>query len=305
MTNSKHRSSRSQVLMLVILGVLILGWFAYRRKEGSAWWSGRRTLTVDGRTRAYILDAPSDLQPNAPLVMVFHGYTGSATQVRQQVGLTRLSQEHGFVVAYPDGTRDAKGSSFFQVGYAFHKDQHVDDVNFARQLAAHLVQELKLDGCAVFATGFSNGGDMCYLLASQPEPFVRAVAPVGGTMMAEWGKEVFPQARISILSANAKDDMITRWDGDVENHDGWGAYLGTETVADSWVQGLALEKASTHQLTANIRLRASTTAVDDTEVRLYEFSEGGHNWPSHLGNADASTAEEIWQFFEKHRPKPQ
>ncbi|MDA0661154.1 MAG: prolyl oligopeptidase family serine peptidase [Planctomycetota bacterium] len=304
MASAKHRSSPSQVLLLVILGILIVGLLAYRRREESDWWTGRRTLNVDGLRRKYILDVPSDLRPNSPLVMVFHGYTGSATEVRQQVGLTRLAQEHGFVVAYPDGTQDAKDSRFFQVGYAFHHDQEVDDVRFVRQLAAHLVQEFHLDERAVFATGFSNGGDFCYLLASQPKPFVRAVAPVAGTMMAAWGKELLPQARISVLAVNAKDDAITRWDGDLEHRDIWGPYFGVEAVVDFWVQGLALEQASTQQLTQNIRLRAWTTAVDDAEVSQYEFSKGGHSWPGHLGNEDVSTAQEIWRFFEKHLPKP-
>lgn len=115
--------------------------------------------------------------------MVFHGFTGSAKDVRDFTGFSKVSERHGFVAVYPQGARDSKGKSFFNVGDEFHRDQSVDDVRFARALAERLTRDLRLDSRARFATGFSNGGDMSFLLGTQREPFVAAIAPVGGTMM--------------------------------------------------------------------------------------------------------------------------
>jgi polyhydroxybutyrate depolymerase len=61
--------------------------------------------------------------------------------------------------------KDEKNQRFFNVGYPFHQNEKVDDVKFARFLSARLVKDLGLDYNQVFATGMSNGADLCYLLA--------------------------------------------------------------------------------------------------------------------------------------------
>jgi polyhydroxybutyrate depolymerase len=268
------------------------------------WNSGTHRLTFDGRERTFVLDVPKELKPGAPLVMVFHGFTGSAKDMRELTGFAKVSEKHGFVAVYPEGTRDSKGRSFFNVGYEFHRDQTVDDVQFARQLAARLTRNLGLDSRAVFATGFSNGGDLSFFLGAQREPFVAAIAPVAGTMMESWAKDFRPARRIPVLAVNVKDDRTTLWDGDLRNRDGWGAYLGTEAVLDLWVKGLALERSEHSDITRRIQLRRWSTATDATEARLYVLEAGGHRWPPTLGDRSETTAESIWRFFDRHRPKP-
>lgn len=270
----------------------------------SVWKSGTHHLTIDGRDRTFILDVPSKLKPGAPLVMVFHGFTSSAKDVRDLTGFAKVSEQHGFVAVYPQGTRDSKGKSFFNVSYEFHRDQSVDDVQFVRSLAARLTRDLRLDPRAVFATGFSNGGDMSFLLGAQREPFVAAIAPVGGTMMQSWAKGFRPADRISVLAVNTRDDKTTLWNGDMNNRDGWGAYLSTEAVMDLWVKGLALGRSERRNPSKTIQLRHWTTETDPTEARLYAVESGGHHWPRTLGDESETTAETIWRFFNRHRPKP-
>ena len=242
--------------------------------------------------------------------MVFHGTGGSAAGAQRDCGFSSLVDTHGFVAVYPEGTRDTNPDHVpqFQVDYVFQRDSVVDDVDFARKLCKRLVGDLKLDERSVFATGMSNGGDMSYFLASQPEPFVTAIAPVAGTMMVSWGQGLKPRGRTSVLAVHSRDDDVTLWDGDLTNRDGWGAYYGTEAVLDLWVKGLALAPVTTNvsakgrPLRKDLLLREWRTSKDNTEVRLYEFKDRGHTWPPHLGDRDVSTAEEIWRFFDAHRP---
>ena len=131
--------------------------------------SGTHTLIVDGRERTFLLDVPGHLRPGAALVLVFHGFTDSAQGIRQTSGFAALAEKHGFVVAYPQGTRDAKGNTFFNVGYSFHRTETIDDVRFARELCARLTGDLRLDPDAVFSTGMSNGGDMSYFPVENTE----------------------------------------------------------------------------------------------------------------------------------------
>ncbi len=273
--------------------------------------SGSHSINIDAQDRTFLLDVPKDLQPGAALVMVFHGYGDSPESIRKFAGFTPLVEKHGFVAVYPQGTHDDDGQSFFNVGYDFHKHLPVDDVKFVRELAARLVHEFELDPRSVFATGMSNGGDMCYYLACQPGPFVRACAPVAGCMLADWTRRWQPSARLSLLEVHGTSDKLTWWDGDLENRDGYGAYLGTAAVMQFWVQRLKLERAETRDIgsataheagESSVRQHAWSTAVDLAEVRLYEIEGGGHEWPVTLGSRDTSTAEVIWDFFQRHRP---
>jgi len=265
------------------------------------WKSGPHHLSVDGLERRFLLDVPGGLKPGAPLVLVFHGFGGSAEDVRRFSGFTPVSEKNGFVVAYPEGTRDSKGKPFFNVGYEFHRDQKVDDVRFAQVLAERLVRDLTLDERAVFSTGFSNGGDMSYLLGSQEKPFVAAIAPVAGTMMADWPVVHRTPERLSLLAINMTDDKTTLWAGDPQNRDGWGSYLGTEAVMEFWVKGLRLERIEQNEVPGPIRLHRWTTRRDACEARLYEISTGGHHWPPHLDDKGLTTAATIWRFFDSHR----
>jgi polyhydroxybutyrate depolymerase len=271
--------------------------------------NGTHRMKVDGMERSFILDVPRRLERGAPLVLVFHGYTSSAEAIREEAGFTPLTEQHGFVAAYPQGTRDARGKAFFNVGYSFHDGHEVDDVTFVRQLVHRLAQDLEIDPRAVFSTGMSNGGDMSFFLAAQPEPFVQAIAPVAGTMMASWSKDFVPPRRISVLMVHGTRDTVTLWSGDLQNRAGWGAYLGVAAVADLWVRGLDLEISKTvawpgrpEDERTTVRLHRWTTATDEAELRLYERSGGGHVWPKDLGARDRSTAAEIWSFFQAHLP---
>ena len=123
-----------------------------------------------------------------------------------------------------------------------------DDAKFARELAARLVHDLDLDPRSVFATGMSNGGDTCYFLACQPQPFVRAIAPVAGCMILVWTNSFALPARLSVMEVHGTSDGITHWNGDLQNHDGYGAYLGTEAVMNFWVRKLILEKSDATKL---------------------------------------------------------
>lgn len=273
----------------------------------SRWKSGEHELEVDGLTRTFYLDVPRHLQPGAALVFVFHGYTGSAKGMRQSAGFSPLVEKHGFVAVYPQGTVDARGKTFFNVGYAFHEESQVDDVRFAEAIKNRLVRDLRIDSNAVFSTGMSNGGDMSFFLASRPQPFVRSIAPVAGTMMVKGHETFVPQKRLSIFAVHGTDDDITRWNGDTENKDGWGAYYGIEDVLQFWIQGFSLELNETRPINGDsleekqIVRHRWWTDLDDTELVFYEVSKGKHVWPDHLGRSDVSLAEEIWAFFDHSR----
>jgi polyhydroxybutyrate depolymerase len=279
---------------------------APQNSRKDSWTTGRHEWTGNGLKRSFWLDVPESRAKDAALVFVFHGYTGSAESIRESSGFSAVAEEHGFVVAYPQGTIDSRGNAFFNVGYSFHQNSSVDDVRFVRELAAALVDDLGLNPNAIFSTGMSNGGDMSYFLASRPDPFVRAIAPVAGTMMVAGHEGFIPRKRVPVMEVHGTDDSITRWAGDLEDADGWGAYFGTLDVMRLWTDGYELEHSESTFFSQPsseqkpIRLHRWWTSRDDTEVVLYEIQGGKHVWPESLGRKGISLAEEIWMFLQKY-----
>ena len=91
--------------------------------------NGVNTFVHDDLEREFRLHIPPDPSPNAPLVIVMHGYTSSAQVIEGYSGMNTLADEHGFVVVYPQGTKDNWGNSFFNVGYDFHDSIAVDELD--------------------------------------------------------------------------------------------------------------------------------------------------------------------------------
>jgi polyhydroxybutyrate depolymerase len=266
---------------------------------------GAGTLEHDGLTREYILYRPDALPAGAPLVVVLHGYGGTAAGIQGYSGLDQIAAREGFAVVYPQGTRDAWSSTYWEVGYAFH-DQSVDDVGFILALVDVIAADLGSDAGAIFSTGMSNGGDMSYRLACETLDRFAAVAPVAGCLMGVIAETCAPTGQPSLLEIHGTDDGITRWEGDPAGIDGYGPYLGTGESVGFFVSAYGLDIYEQEALPDTAPDDGSTvlahrwSAADtSSEVWLYEIDGGRHDWPGADGNEDIDASEEIWRFFSR------
>ena len=244
----------------------------------------------DGNVRQYFLHQPDSVREGAPLVFALHGYGGGPNWMINNTGMNDIADQNGFAVCYPMGTTDSWNNRFWNVGYDFHDEIEINDVDFLSSLADFLQSEYGYDSNKIYSTGMSNGGDMSYMLACQASDIFRAIAPVAGSMM-ETIYSSCDSSPLSVLEIHGTDDSITLWDGDMENNDGWGAYLSTEAGIDFWVG------SNNCQYSEDIVLVGLNTihhryfgCNGDTEVWLYEVINGGHDWPSYA-------SQEIWNFF--------
>ena len=125
--------------------------------------------------------------------------TLSSAGIMGYSGMNNVADENGFAVCYPQGTTDQYDNAFFNVGYAFQNNPTVDDVGFMVALANYLQNTHQLSIENTFATGFSNGGDMCYMLACQASSTFRAVAPVAGLIMEDIYNSCNPENAMQYL----------------------------------------------------------------------------------------------------------
>ena len=282
--------------------------------------SGQYDIQSGALTRSYLLHVPKQLTHPAPLVIVMHGYTGSADSIMSYSGMNEVADEEGFVVVYPQGTVDQQGNAFFNVGYEFHADASVDDLQFIRDLVAHLQDELTLNPDKVFAAGMSNGADMSYLLACQASDIFRAVAPIAGVMMKETFDTCSPSRPLPLFEVHGTNDEVSLFNGDMENSGGWGPYPDLPATIAFWVElnGLTLKQSSNlpnsaANDTSHIVFDRYWSETQDNEVWFYRVVDGGHHWPGvqfdwwrnpmawwyfRNANQDIDTSRVVWSFFE-------
>ena len=256
------------------------------------------TTVIDGLERRYKVYLPENLQKNAPLVFVLHGYGAKIGHVDDK-GFSEAAEKYGFAVCYPEGSEDKRGNTCWNVGYPFQYDMKVDDVSFLCQLAAQLQQQYGLSVKNTFLTGMSNGGEMCYLLAYSSQKTFKAVAPIAGLTMS-WMPEKFRRPkRIPLFEIHGTEDRVSEWGGDMEDKGGWGAYLPVPDAVRYWVKRNGCTRGSVGELPLKgegahkVVVHKFVGKKKRAQVWLYEVVGGVHSW----FNEDMDTAGEIWKFF--------
>lgn len=253
------------------------------------------TFRHDGRDREYLLHIPVDLPPQAPLLVMLHGYTDDAPSFRAMTQMDAIADRYGFGVVYPRGTRDASGKRFWQVGYDFHAHESVNDEVFLVALVQHLQVRYGLDASRTYVAGMSNGGDMSFLLACRQSALFRGVAPVVGTMMLSLVESCPAAAPMSILAVNGDADDVTLYAGDMGNQGGWGAYISVADVRAFWQKAHECGAPTMTQVGGSV-VQYTFDACQGTTMRFYTVVGGGHVWPRRSSTVEFDASELIGRF---------
>lgn len=261
----------------------------------------------DGIARQFIYYEPEELNEQLPLVFVMHGFTGDANDIKNYSKMNDFADQYGFAVCYPRGTLDSGGNRFWNVGYAFHQNETVNDVGFLTELALYLQDTHELNPDYTFATGMSNGGEMCYMLACQAYDTFKAVAPVAGMILQVILDECDESPAIPIFEIHGSQDNVTPLSGDPDNNDGWGAYPSIQSTINYFaeknecttvVNGLVPNIDTSDN--SFIESEKHLNGINENEVWYYKVVGGGHDWPGAWGNMDIEAGEEAWLFFQNY-----
>ena len=253
-------------------------------------------LKSGGIERRYKLYIPKNLPDGAPLVIVLHGYGGPDPGT-----LNKTADRHNFAACYPEGEKDGRGKTCWNVGYPFQHDMKIDDVKFLTALVRHLQDTYGFSRRNVFCTGMSNGGEMCYQLAAQRPGLFAAIAPIAGLMLNWLYKSDNSTHPESLFEIHGTEDRTSEWLGDPGNKGGWGEYLPVPLAVHFCAAKNRCTVMQTDTLTGKapnfrkIIKHRFTGGTDGSEVWLCEIVGGGHSW----GWDDIDTDEEIWKFFSR------
>lgn len=277
--------------------------------------SGRIDLTIeteDGRTRTAHLYVPRNLSDGpVPLLVGLHGGTGWGEQFERSSGFDALADQHGFVVAYPDGVGvGPKGDSLRTwnggVCCGPAAKQEVDDVAFVRDLVDEVERRYEIDPDRVFATGHSNGMILAYRLACEASDVFAAVAGQAGTLGVE---ACHPSRPISLLHVHGSADANIPVDGGPGQgisavdfpspREGVAAFAeadGCPTEPDASVSG-------------KVATQTWSPCGDGTEVQFVTVAGADHGWMGSTSSLhadglhpskDFDTTAAVWDFLAAH-----
>lgn len=266
-------------------------------------------LEHGGRTRTYRLHIPPgyDGSKPVPLVLAFHGGGGSSQNAETGYGFNPLSDQHGFLVVYPDGIahywHDGRISPRFQVV------AEVDDVGFLRTLLDKLSNKYRIDPERIYATGNSNGGFISQRLGWELSDRLAAIAPSAGTLGQEIAPSFAPRQPVHVLHIHGTKDASVPYEGGMVINQG-GLAISVAEMMRLWVKANGCkEKPLVEYLPKSdakdpTRVRKETYAPGPkgAEVVLLAIEGHGHNWPGRgkAGTRQLNAAEVVWDFFVKH-----
>lgn len=269
--------------------------------------TGYITFEHDGRERQYLIHIPDSVAHNAPLLISMHGYTDDAHRHQRYSNLNSVADDNQFIVAYPRGSKDKFGKRFFNMGYFFHQEETVDDLGYITELTLYLQEMYQVDTARTFTSGFSNGGDMSYLLACRRPDIFKGFVSVGGLMLEEFKDSCEFVRPIPILEIRGETDSITMYQGDLTNRTGWGHYLPIEETMKFWKERNDCQKVTYDTLVDpkgkddhRIEIMRYSNCKDNKEIWLYKVTDYPHKWPQGWDNLFFNASEEVWKFLGRY-----
>ncbi|MEO0326731.1 MAG: hypothetical protein AAF447_27560 [Myxococcota bacterium] len=274
---------------------------------------GVRELEAGGIARTYELVLP-DAPAGAPVVFLFHGQGGSS---RELLGIADppirtpwslwldLAAEENLILVVPDALH-ADGTRTWN-DCRPQTPERFDDVGFFDALLDHVLEEHGADRENVFATGFSNGGQLVLRLAEERPERLKAIAPISASMSDDPASPcVRSDVPLSALFINGSMDAILPYDGG-EMWGGQGRVLELWDVAEIFVARNGITESPTVWYgAASFWFWGSQ---DGPAVQLLPIWNGGHVEPSIAvevdlpapifgpQSRDVEMTEIVWGFF--------
>jgi len=277
-------------------------------------------LRHDGRDRRYHLHVPPHEQNVAgmPLLLMLHGGGGNGAQARDTTRLDELGVQHGFVVAFPDGTgmlpkRLLTWNSGGIDVYAARND--VDDVGFLKAVVHDIKTRVPINPDRVFVAGHSNGGMMCHRLAREAADVFAGIAVVAGAMNFTDADSPIPLAVLLVHGTGDEHVLIGGGEPKVSRVRTKRSDASLQDAIDYYLRRNALSGYAESAVDGDVRVDDYAKASGDTAVmplRVVTLEGGGHAWPGSGERArvrgdrpfdwDASRA--IVEWFASLQPMP-
>jgi polyhydroxybutyrate depolymerase len=259
--------------------------------------------------RPYGLKVPDGVDDEAPLplVVLLHGYTSNGATQSAYFGLPAEADRSGFLLAFPDGTRDRVGNRFWNATDACCDffGSGVDDVAYLDAVIDDIAAKHPVDPSRIFLVGHSNGAFMSHRYACDRSDRVAAVVTLAGMQWKDQAR-CGASAPVSVLHVHGRDDGTIRYEGGSTPK---GLYPGAVETVGHWAakDGCDGSLAATGRRFDLDRTVAGDETVEEahsgcpggTGLRLWTIEGGGH-----VPAFNDQWAPAIWSFLSGHPKAP-
>lgn len=153
--------------------------------------------------------ASYDGQAPVPLVLMLHRYGATGPQQEDYFQFTPLSEEVGFLYAYPTGMLLNDTTPYWNSWMAF--DEEPDDSAYLRDVIEYVIDNYAVDGRRVYVVGHSNGSIMANQLACEHGDLIAAIGGLAGAVPDDLPCEA--AVPVNILAIHGTLDAIVPFDG--------------------------------------------------------------------------------------------
>jgi poly(hydroxyalkanoate) depolymerase family esterase len=145
--------------------------------------------------------APTTLPVNAPLVVVMHGCTQTATQYASESGWNILANQHQFYTVYPEQVTANNSSTCFNWFNYGDQNRGQGEALSIKQMIDYMQAHYSIDASRIYVTGLSAGACMTnVMMACYPEVLSKGAVMAGAP---------FKSATSSLTASNAMYGFVT------------------------------------------------------------------------------------------------
>jgi len=243
--------------------------------------------SFDGIEHDFILDMPEASEKALPLVLLLHGYSNTASFMRETVFFHREALPRGYACLYVSGSiskYEKTGGLGWNSGIA---EKGNDDVAFLLALVKYLQKEYGFDKERTYVAGFSNGGFMAHRLAMEGGDCFAACVSVAGKMPERIWKNRNKKNKVGFFQITGeKDDVVPK------RSDGSYKYTkdpAIEDVMEYWASSNGLENMTRQEIGQGSLLTrwcageidAGRAGGQEASVQVWHLfvKDSHHYWP--------------------------
>ncbi len=158
--------------------------------------------------------APANLPSNAPLVVVMHGCSQTATTIAAQTGWNTMAARHGFYVVYPEQVSANNSSLCFNWFDATDQSKNQGETMSVKQMIDYMRLHYSVDSSRIFVTGLSAGACMTNVMMACYPQLINKGAVMSGV--------AYKAASSSLAASTALNGYV------VNTPAQWGNYVRNE-----------------------------------------------------------------------------
>lgn len=268
------------------------------------------TMMFDNVERTFFVHLPEnyDHSVSYPLIFAMHGggllgYEGIAGQSQ----LSELSDLENFIVVYPEGIKTL-GFRTWNSGDCCPSATilNTNDVGFIHELLEKLKLEISINSKKVYATGFSNGGQLAYKLANEYPNKFAAVSAVAGVLQ---DFPFNPTRKVPIIHFHSYQDMTAPYNGglsDAPNINNNFPSVDSTLLLIANNYNCTLIKDTIFSDINTYDFFSYSDCDNNVKIELYVSQDGEHTWPGgealpSMEVTDHFNASDLmWDFFKNY-----